>query len=109
MACVQDSSGKYGNHICAARTTLTSEAGFTNDTISVVGFHHEADEASDEKIQCPNLGPEYFDEPGTGPDGERFTRTSADMVTDRESLKNYLRTVEELISDRIEQIKRAPG
>lgn len=108
-ACVEDPTGKYGNHICAVRTTLTSGAGFKNDVISVVGFHHEADEASAEKIQCPDLGDEYFGEPGTDPGGMQFTRTSAGTVTDRESLKNYLRTVEELISNRIEEIKMAPG
>ena len=107
-ACVEDETGRYGNHICAATTTVTSEAGIPNDTISVVGFHHEADEASAEKIQCPDLGDEYFGEPGTGPDGERFTRTRANTVTDRESLENYLRTVEEMISNRIEQIKMDP-
>lgn len=108
-ACVEDKTGTYGNHICAARTTLTSGAGFKNNVISVVGFHHEADEASAEKIQCPDLGDEYFGEPGTDPGGMQFTRTSAKMVTDRESLKNYLKTVEELISNRIEQITMAPG
>ncbi len=108
-ACVEDETGRYGKHICAAITTLTQERGFKNDVISVVGFHHEGDEASAEKIQCPDLGDEYFGELGTGPDGERFTRTSANMVTDRKSLENYLKTVEEMISNRIREIRMAPG
>lgn len=110
-ACVEDETGRYGNHICAAITTLTSGAGFTNNVISVVGFHHEEGEADDSLIRCDSESEyaEYFSNPGTDSNEEEFNRTRADMVTDRESLENYLKTVEEMISNRIDEIKMAPG
>ena len=42
--CIQDDSGKYGNHICAVRTVLTGGGGASIPVISVAGFHHELSE-----------------------------------------------------------------
>ena len=102
--CVQpqnEEEKKYGNHICAVQTTIR-QTGTQNIVITVAGFNHELDDADDSKAleACSNPPPEYFDAPGTDSDGETFTRVSAgelDMASDKESLKNYVKTVEEHI------------
>ena len=108
-ACVQDSSGKYGNHVCAVETTTTTQSGAQKTIYSVAGFDHEESDVSFDKVQCPDLGPEYFGKSATRllPNGEEeeFTRTSADMVDDEGSLKNYLKTVDEHITNEIKKFR----
>ena len=99
--CVQaqnEEEKKYGNHVCAVQTTITSQTGAQNIVYTVAGFNHEPDEVDFSKVRCPDLGPEYFSEDGTGSNGEEFTRTRADMVRDEESLENYVKTVNEHIT-----------
>ena len=101
--CIQDPTGGYGNHICAVEDYHTTESGARNPFIQIAGFNHELEQVDLSKAidACPDLGSEYFSEPGTGPDGEQLTRTSADMVDDEESLENYVKTVEEHITSEL--------
>jgi hypothetical protein len=99
--CIQDRTGQYGNHICAVEDSHTTASGARNSFIQVAGFNHEPGNVDFSKVRCPDLGPEYFSEPGTGPDGEQFTRTRADMVVDEVSLENYVKTVNEHITDEL--------
>ena len=99
--CVQDRTGRYGNHICAVEDSHTTGSGARDSFIQIAGFNHERDEVDFSKVRCPDLGPQYFSEPGTGPDGEQFTRTRADMVRDEVSLENYVKTVEEHITNEL--------
>ena len=114
-ACVVDESGKHGNHICAVQTTITSQTGAQNIVYTVAGFDHEPGDVDFSKAldACRDLGPQYFSEPGTDSNGESFTRVSAgmlDMAADRETLKNYVKTVEEHITDEIDRFRRLfPG
>ncbi|MXZ12724.1 MAG: hypothetical protein F4Y78_01740 [Candidatus Dadabacteria bacterium] len=89
---------KYGNHVCAVQTAVTSQTGAQNIVYTVAGFNHEPGEVDFSKVRCPDLGPGYFGETGTRPGGESFTRTRADMVRDEESLEDYVKTVEEHIA-----------
>ncbi len=103
--CIEDTrTGREGRHICAVETTH-NEAGSTTDFILVAGFDHELEEVSYDLIQCPELGEGYFGQTSTDPDGEQFTRTSASMVTDSDSLVDYLKTVEEHITDEAKKIQ----
>ena len=97
----QNEEKKYGNHICAVEDYDTTGSGARNSFIQVAGFNHERDEVDFSKVQCPDLGPQYFSEPGTDASGERFTRTSADKVVDDASLENYVKTVEEHITNEL--------
>ena len=100
--CIKDPTGRYGNHICAVEDYDTTGSGARNSFIQIAGFNHERDEVDFSKVRCPDLGPQYFSEPGTDAKGERFTRTSADMVRDdEESLENYVKTVEEHITSEL--------
>ena len=118
-ACVVDETGEHGNHICAVQTTLTSQTGARNTVYTVAGFDHEPDDVKFDKAlaACPDLGPQYFNESGTDSNEESFTRVSAgtlDMAADRETLKNYVKTVEEHISTEIKSFReflreRNPG
>ena len=104
VACVQDPTGEYGNHICGAKSVLITQAGnATIPIILVVGFHNELEEVSFDRIEskCPVLGPEYFGQTATDIRGEEFTRTRASDVVDEESLVNYLKTVETHIGEEI--------
>lgn len=117
--CVTDETGEHGNHICAVQTTFTSETGARNTVYTVAGFHHEPGDVDDSKAleACRDLGPQYFNEPGTDSNGESFRRVSAGMLhmaADRETLKNYVKTVEEHISTEIKDFRdllreRNPG
>lgn len=108
--CVEDPTGKYGNHICAVETTITNEHGTSTTAISVAGFHHESNEVDDSKVMCPEFPSGYFGSSGTDANGEQFTRTSAGMVGDEESLKNYLKTVDEHITNEIKRLAQTvPG
>lgn len=109
--CVEDPSENHGNHICAVETTITNQFGVRNTLISVAGFHHELGEEGDHKVVCPDFGPQYFREPGTDSNGESFTRVSAgmlDMAADRETLVNYVKTVDEHITEQIKQVTESP-
>ena len=106
--CVQDETGKHGNHICAVETTITNQFGAESTTISVAGFHHELGEEGDAKVECPDFD---FNESEEHANGESFTRVSAgmlDMTSDKETLKNYVKTVEEHITKEIEKVVAAP-
>ncbi|MCY4378427.1 MAG: hypothetical protein OXC39_01185 [Candidatus Dadabacteria bacterium] len=112
VVCVQDDRpGRGGGHICAVEDSDTGEAG--DSFIHVGGFDHEVSDVSFDKIQCPNLGPEYFGKSATRllPNGEEeeFTRTNADMVVDEESLKNYLKTVDEHITEEFAKVSHSRG
>lgn len=109
-ACVTDETGEHGNHICAVQTTLTSQTGARNTVYTVAGFDHEPDDVNFDKAlaACPDLGSEYFNQSGTDADGKSFARTSAEMLdtaADRETLKNYVKTVEEHISNEIKDFR----
>jgi len=118
-ACVTDDTGDHGNHICAVQTTITSDTGVQNIVYTVAGFHHEPDDVDDSKAldACRDLGTQYFSESGTDSNGESFPRVNAqmlDMSADRETLKNYTKTVEEHISNEIKNFRnllrmRNPG
>ena len=114
-ACVRDETGDHGNHICAVQTTITSETGAENTVYTVAGFAHEPGDVDSSKAlgACRDFGPQYFSESGTDSNGESFTRTSAGMLdgnADRETLKNYVKTVEEHITDEINRFRtRLPG
>ena len=105
--CVKDKTGQHGNYICAVETTITNQQGGQR-IYSVAGFDHGPDEVRFD-IDCPDLGAGYFGGTGTRslPNGEKeqFTRTSADMITDRESLVNYLKTVDEHITTQINNLR----
>ena len=110
--CIQDDSGKYGNHICAVRTVLTGGGGASIPVISVAGFHHELSEVDFSGVVCPDFTPQDFGEQaerGTDSKGEEFIRTSADMVHDEKSLENYLKTVDEHISGELAVYRAIPG
>ena len=110
--CVQpqnEEEEKYGNHICAVEDSDATGSGARNPFIQVAGFNHERDEVDFSKVRCPDLGPQYFSEPGTDANGERFTRTRADMVRDEASLENYVKTVNEHIADELNDVQgRSP-
>ena len=114
-ACVRDDSGVYGNHICAVETTITSQTGAQNIVYTVAGFDHEPDDVDFSKAldACRDLGPQYFSDPGTDSGGESFTRANAqmlDMAADEETLVNYVKTVEEHITNEINHFRTAfPG
>ena len=103
--CRQDSSGKYGNHICAVEATLTASSGATLEAIHVAGFHHEQGDVDFSSIKCPDFSPDDF--------GEDKGQLSADMVHDDETLKLYLRGVEKHITEELRRIfalyGNAPG
>ena len=108
--CAQD-DGKHGNHICAVKTTITNQTGAETPTISVAGFHHELGEEGDHKVVCPDFGPQYFSEHGTDSNRKSFTRASAgmlDMAADMETLKNYVKTVNEHITEEIRKVVADP-
>ena len=113
-ACVTDETGEHGNHICAVQTTITSQAA-QGIVYTVAGFDHEPGDVDFSKTldACPDFGPQYFSQSGTDSNGESFTRTSAgmlDMAADRETLKNYVKTVEEHITNEIDRFRRLfPG
>ena len=116
--CLPDNrTGREGRHVCAVEISYTLvQQGIpsVNNYILVAGFDHEEDDVSFDLIQCPELPEGYFGQTGTDSNGEQFTRTSADMVTDRDSLVNYLKTVAELMTNeamRIQQglLAAAPG
>lgn len=94
--CVQDTSGKYGNHICAVEDSDPTGFGAGVPFIQIVGFNHERNEADLSKAidACPeyNLQAKGW--------------LSADMVNDEESLVSYLEGVVEHVS---EEIGNAPG
>ncbi|MXW21900.1 MAG: hypothetical protein F4X55_07315 [Candidatus Dadabacteria bacterium] len=105
--CVQaqnEEEKKYGNRVCAVQTIITSQTGAQNIVYTVAGFNHERDKVDFSKVRCPDLGPEYFNEPGTGPNGEQFKRTRADMVRDEESLENYVKTVNEHVTGELAEV-----
>ncbi len=77
-----------GRHICAVNITI-NQAGVQYDFILVVGFDHKEYEVDFSRSQCPEFEDGYFGQTATDPNGEPFTRTSAHMVTNRESLKDY--------------------
>jgi hypothetical protein len=114
-ACVRDETGEHGNHICAVQTTITQETGAKGIAYTVAGFDHEPGDVDFSKVldACPDLGPQYFSEPGTDSNGESFRRVSAgmlDMSADRENLKNYVKTVEEHITNEINRFRTSfPG
>ncbi len=54
---------------------------------------------------CPEFPEGYFGETGTDSNGKQFTRTSASMVTDEESLVDYLKTAEEHMNDEVKKIQ----
>ena len=113
-ACVRDETGEHGNHICAVQTTITTETGAQNIVYTVAGFDHEPGDVDTSKAldACPDFGPQYFSQSGTDAAGASFKRTSAgmlDMAADRETLKNYVKTVEEHITDEIDRFRRLPG
>ena len=114
-ACVTDQTGRHGNHICAVETTITTITGETRaqgPAYTVAGFDHEPDDVDFSKAldACPDLD---FSQSGTDAAGESFTRTSAGMLdtaADRETLKNYVKTVEEHITNEIDRFRtRFPG
>lgn len=113
-ACVTDETGEHGNHICAVQTTIIQQ-GAQGIVYTVAGFDHEPGDVDPSKAlaACRDLNQEYFNAPGTDSNGESFTRTSAgmlDMAADRETLKNYVKTVEEHITDEINRFRRLfPG
>ncbi len=98
-ACVQDPTGEYGSHICAAEDYEVTESGARNSFIQIVGFDHERGEAdlSKAKEACPEFTSEGLRDRGW---------LSADMVDDEESLVRYLEGVVEHVS---EEIGNAPG
>lgn len=112
--CVQpqnEEEEKYGNHICAVQTTIR-QTGTQNIVITVAGFNHELSDADDSKAleACSNPPPEHFDAPGTDSDGETFTRITAgelDTTSDEEALKNYVKTVDEHISNEIRSFRNS--
>ncbi len=114
-ACVRDETGEHGNHICAVQTTSTRQTGAQGIVYTVAGFDHEPGDVDFSKAlgACRDFGPQYFSESGTDSDGESFTRVSAgmlDMAADRETLKNYVKTVEEHITEEINRFRRLfPG
>lgn len=95
--CVQDPTGEYGGHICAAEDYEETESGTRNSFIQVVGFDHQRREAdlSKAKEACPEFTPE-----GLSDRGDRGW-LSADMVDDEESLVRYLEGVVEHVSEEI--------
>ena len=97
--CVQDPTGEYGSHICAAEDYEVTESGARNSFIQIVGFDHERNEAdlSKAKDACPEFTSEGLRSRGW---------LSADMVDDEESLVRYLEGVVEHVS---EEIGNAPG
>ena len=108
-ACVVDESRRYGNHICAVETTVTNQ-GAQTPVYTVAGFHHEPNEVNFDKAlaACSSFDSQYFDDPGTGSSGESFDRVSAgmlDMAPNEETLKNYVKTVEEHISNEIKTFR----
>ena len=111
-ACVTDDTEHHGNHICAVETTITSETGAQNIVYTVAGFDHEADDVDFSKAldACTDFD---FSQSGTDAAGASFKRTSAgmlDMAADRETLKNYVKTVEEHITNEINRFRtRFPG
>ena len=109
-ACVKDETGEHGNYICAVQTTLNQTGGARNIVYTVAGFDHETDDVDFSKAldACPDLGPQYFTESGTDSNGESFTRVSAgtlDMASDEETLKNYVKTVDEHITNEIKRFR----
>lgn len=84
--CVRDSTGEYGNHICAVED---SEA-----TIQIAGFNHDRGEADLSKAvdACPEFTAEDLRSRGW---------LSADMVDDEESLVHYLDGVVEHVSEQL--------
>lgn len=97
--CVQDPTGAYGSHVCAAEDYEVTESGARNSFIQIVGFDHERNEAdlSKAKDACPEFTSEDLRSRGW---------LSADMVNDEESLVRYLEGVVEHVS---EEIGNAPG
>ena len=92
VVCVQDSSGKYGNHICAVEDSDTTGSGTVNSFIQVAGFNHERGDVDHSKAieACPEFTSDELQSKGW---------LSADMVDDEESLVRYLKGVEAHISE----------
>ncbi len=106
ITCVTDNrAGREDNHICAVETTITNQEGAQYTVISVAGFDHEQSEVRFDKVECPEFPEGYFGQTSTDPNGEPFTRTRADMVTDGESLVNYVKTIEEHITNEIKTFR----
>ncbi len=97
--CVQDTSRKYGNHICAVEDSDPAGFGAGVPFIQIVGFNHERNEADLSKAEdaCPDFTAEDLRSKGW---------LSADMVNDEQSLMRYLEGVVEHVS---EEIGNAPG
>ena len=94
---------REGRHICAVGVTL-SERQSTFDQYLVAGFDHEPEQVDYSKAPC-GIEEGWFGQTSTDSNGEEFTRTSADMVTDRESLVDYLKTVDEHITAETKRIQ----
>ncbi len=101
--CLPDNRRSDGRYICAVYFTY-QQTGLTDNFVLVAGFDHEENEVIFDKRQC-QLENGYFTAMGTDLNGEQFTRTRADMVTDRESLVNYMKTVEEHITTQAKKIQ----
>ncbi len=97
--CLPDNRpGRQGRHICAVETDLLIRTN-NQDYILVAGFDHEPDDVRFDKIQCPEFPEGHFGQTAVDSNGEPFTRTSAAMVTDRESLVDYLKSVDEQLTN----------
>ncbi len=101
--CLEDTRTGRDGYICAVRIVIT-QGQVPLNTILVAGFDHEENEVVFDKRQC-QLEDGYFSAAGTDSKGEQFTRTSADMVTDRDSLVNYVKTVDEYMTNEVKKIQ----
>lgn len=95
VVCIRDSSGEYGNHICAVEDSDTGEAG--DSFIHVGGFDHELREADHSKslAACPDLSGKGW--------------LSADMVNDEPSLERYLEGVNQHITEELAKVSHSGG
>ena len=100
--CVQDSTGEYGNHICAAEDSAATESGVESSFIQIAGFDHKRREADHSKAidACPEF---------TAEDLRNRGWLSADMVNDEDSLVLYLEGVVEHVSEQLASGQQSGG
>ncbi len=104
--CIEDTrTGRENRHICAVYFTHTDEGIAAVDYILLAGFDHEGDDVSLDLVECIEFPEGHFGQTSTDLRGEPFTRTSASMVTDRDSMVDYVKTVEEHIADEAEKFR----
>ena len=98
--CVRDSTGKYGNHICAVEDYHMSQSGALSSSIQIVGFNHELNEVDHSKAldSCPKFTAEELRNRGW---------LSADMVNDEESLVRYLEGVVKHVSEQLDHAQQS--